>query len=154
MAENPMSEREHAWIRRMVKPFSQLNTLVYRLSGGRLMGRFAGREICLVTMTGAKSGQQRTIPVMYVPYGDGVIIVASLGGAPRHPVWYYNLVAHPDIEVQHRGRTMKLRARQVGPEEKAALWPTCVEHYPPYEDYQRRTDRDIPVFLCEPRSEA
>ncbi len=151
MAENPMSEKEHARIRRMVKPFSKLNTFVYQLTGGRLMGRFGGHEICLVTMTGAKSGEKRTVPLMYVPYGEGVIIVASLGGAPRHPVWYHNLVVHPDIEVQHRSRVMKLRARQVDAEEKARLWPTCVKHYPPYDDYQRRTDRDIPVFLCEPR---
>lgn len=151
MAENPMSDREYATVRRMVKPFSRLNAFVYRLSGGRLLGRFSGRDICLVTMTGARSGKQRTVPLMYVPYEDGVIIVASLGGAPKHPVWYYNLVKHPDIEVQYRDRKLKLRARLVDPELKAKLWPTCVEYYPPYEDYQKRTDRDIPVFLCEPR---
>ena len=116
------------------------------------MGTIGGRQVCLVTMTGAKSGKLRTVPLMYVPYEDGVIIVASLGGAPKHPVWYYNLVSNPDIEVQYRRRKLKLRARRVDADEKARVWPTCVEHYPPYEDYQRRTDRDIPVFVCEPRA--
>ncbi len=102
MAENAMSQREFNRLRRMIKPLSGLNTFVYRLTGGRLMGTIGGREVCLVTMTGAKSGKQRTVPLMYVPYEDGVIIVASLGGAPKHPVWYYNLVSNPDIEVQYR----------------------------------------------------
>ncbi len=152
MAENAMSQREFNRLRRMIKPLSGLNTFVYRLTGGRLMGTIGGREVCLVTMTGAKSGKQRTVPLMYVPYEDGVIIVASLGGAPKHPVWYYNLVSNPDIEVQYRRRKLKLRARRVDADEKTRVWPTCVEHYPPYEDYQRRTDRDIPVFVCEPRA--
>jgi deazaflavin-dependent oxidoreductase (nitroreductase family) len=152
MAENPMTEQEFGRLRRFVKPFASLNVLVYRLTGGRLMGRLGGREVCLVTMTGARSGRTRTIPLMYVPYQEGVILVASLGGAPRHPVWYHNLVAHPEIEVQYRSRKMKLRAREVGAEEKARLWPVAVEHYPPYQDYQRRTDREIPVFVCEPRA--
>jgi deazaflavin-dependent oxidoreductase (nitroreductase family) len=146
-----MTPKEFKRLRQFIKPFSGLNAAVYRWTGGRLMGRFGGREICLVTMTGARSGKSRTIPLMYVPYQQGVILVASLGGAPQHPVWYQNLVKHPDIEVQYRGRKMKLRAREVDPEEKARLWPIAVEHYPPYADYQRRTDRDIPVFVCEPR---
>ena len=148
MAENPMTAKEHRRIRRNVKLFARLNAWVYRLSGGRLMNTFSGCSICLVKMTGARSGQQRWMPVMYVPYREGVIIVASLGGAPRHPTWYYNLVAHPDIEVMVRNRRMKLTAREVYAEEKAAVWPVCVEHYPPYADYQARTDRAIPVFIC------
>jgi deazaflavin-dependent oxidoreductase (nitroreductase family) len=88
---------------------------------------------------------------MYVPYHDGVILVASLGGALRHPTWYHNLVANPDIEVQVKGDTLVLRARQASAQEKAEVWPVCVEHYPDYDLYQRRTQRDIPVFICEPR---
>ncbi len=159
MAQNPMTEKEFRRLRQFIKPFSNLNALVYRLTGGRLMGRFQGREVCLVTMKGAKSGQMRTVPLMYVPYhprdhsqaGEGVIIVASQGGAPKSPVWYKNLIAHPDIEVQYRSRKMKLRARQAEDAEKARVWPICVEHYPPFDDYQKRTDRNIPVFVCEPR---
>jgi deazaflavin-dependent oxidoreductase (nitroreductase family) len=88
---------------------------------------------------------------MYVPYKDGVLLVASLGGAPKHPTWYHNLVSHPDVDVRVKDRTLKLRARIASAAEKAQLWPLCVEHYPPYADYQARTDRDIPVFVCEPR---
>jgi F420H(2)-dependent quinone reductase len=115
------------------------------------MGKFAGRDICVVTMKGAKSGKQRHVPLMYVPHQGGVILVASLGGAPKHPTWYYNLVANPDIEVQVRHRVLPLRARRASAEEKAGVWPTCVECYPDYDLYQRRTKRDIPVFICEPR---
>jgi deazaflavin-dependent oxidoreductase (nitroreductase family) len=150
MAQKPMTESEFKNLRRFIKPFSGLNVFVYRLTGGRLMGSFQGRPVCLVAMTGARSGKPRTIPLMYVPYKDGVILVASQGGAPKSPVWYYNLVEHPEVEVQVKGRKMKLRARQVEGEEKAEAWKACVEHYPAYDDYQARTDRSIPVFVCEP----
>jgi deazaflavin-dependent oxidoreductase (nitroreductase family) len=146
-----MTDEEFTKLRRFIKPFSALNVFVYRLTGGRLMGKFMGRPVVLITMTGAKSGKKRTIPLMYVPYKDGVIVVASQGGAPKSPVWHRNLIEHPEIEAQYRGKKMKLRARQVDDAEKAAVWPTCVENYPPFEEYQARTDRNIPVFVCEPR---
>ena len=119
MAENPMTEQEFKRLRQFIKPFSRLNSWVYRLTGGRLMGKFQGRPVVLITMKGAKSGAKRTIPLMYVPYGDGVIIVASQGGAPKSPVWYANLLANPDIEAQYKGQKMQLRARQVDDDEKA-----------------------------------
>ena len=151
MAENPMTEAEVKRFRRMLKPFSRFNSFIYKLTGGRVMGRLQGRPIMLVTMTGAKSGKSRTVPLMYVPYKEGVIIVASQGGSPRSPVWTRNLIANPDIVVQYKSKLMNLRARQVDDAEKALVWPICVEHYPEYEDYQKRTDRKIPVFVCEPR---
>jgi F420H(2)-dependent quinone reductase len=151
MAENPMTEKEFKTLRSFVKPFSRLNVLVYKLTGGRLMGKFQGCPVVLITMTGARSGRKRTIPLMYVPYKEGVIIVASQGGAPESPVWHKNLIANPDIEARYRGETMKLRARRVDDTEKAAVWPICCEHYPPFADYEKRTDRNIPVYVCEPR---
>jgi deazaflavin-dependent oxidoreductase (nitroreductase family) len=132
-------------------PFSRLNASRYLKSGGKSMGQFNGRDVCVVTMKGAKSGKIRQVPLMYVPYEQGVLLVASLGGAPDHPTWYYNLVANPDIAVQVKADSLKLRARQASPEEKAKLWPVCCEHYPDYAQYQSRTERDIPVFVCEPR---
>ena len=102
-------------------------------------------------MTGAKSGRRRTLPLMYIPHGDAVILVASQGGAPRHPAWYYNLMAHPDIEIEVNGRSRELRARLVEGAERAELWPVCVNRWPGYEGYSKRTTREIPVFLCEPR---
>lgn len=134
-----------------LKVFSSLNEKIYRWTGGRVLGKLNGYDVCLVTMTGAKTGKQRVIPLMYVPYNEGVIIVASQGGAPRNPVWFNNLVAHPDIEVQYKNKKMKLRARHANAEEKQAVWPICCQYYPDYDIYQNRTERDIPVFICEPR---
>lgn len=151
MAENPMSEKEFKTLRAFIKPYSKLNVLLYKLSGGRILGKLTGRPVMLVTMTGAKSGKERTIPLMYVPYKDGVIVVASQGGAPKTPIWYNNLVKNPDVVVQYKSTKMNLRARQVDDAEKAEVWPTCVEHYEEYDAYQKRTDRNIPVFVCEPR---
>jgi len=121
-----------------------------RVTGGRLFNTFGGDEVCFVTMKGAKSGRTLTIPLMYVPYRDGLLLVASQGGAPRNPVWYHNLVKHPEIVVSHRRRRMELRARLANPEEKSELWPICDQHYAPYADYRERTTRDIPIFVCEP----
>ncbi|MCS5638414.1 MAG: nitroreductase family deazaflavin-dependent oxidoreductase [Myxococcota bacterium] len=133
----------------VLKAMTRLHVALHRLSGGRLLNTLTGDDVCFVTMTGARSGRRLTIPLMHVPHGEGVLLVASQGGAPRNPVWYNNLVAHPEIEVNHRGRPMKLRARLAEPGEKAALWPVCDSHYAPYADYRQRTSRDIPVFICE-----
>jgi len=114
-----------------------------------LMNKMAGMPILLVEMKGAKSGKQRTIPLMYVPNDDGFVLVASQGGAPKNPVWYNNLVAYPDVRITFGGQTKAMRVRRVSDEEKAQLWPVCCEYYPPYQDYQTRTDRNIPVFVCE-----
>jgi len=134
----------------VVKAWTRLHVFLNRLSGGRLLNSMGGDDVCFVTMKGARSGRTLTIPLMYVPYGEGVLLVASMGGAPRNPVWYNNLVKHPEISVTHRGRAMKLRARLATPDEKAGLWPTCDQHYAPYADYRKRTTRDIPIFVCEP----
>jgi len=132
-----------------IKAMTRTHVFLHRLTGGRLFNKLAGDEVCFVTMTGAKSGRTLTIPLMYVPHGEGVLLVASQGGAPKNPVWYGNLVKHPDIEVNHRGRRMKLRARLATPDEKPELWKTCDQHYAPYAEYRKRTTRDIPIFVCE-----
>ena len=133
-----------------LKTMTRVHVLLHRLAGGRAFNKLQGAEVCFVTMTGAKSGRSRTIPLMYVPYQGGVLLVASQGGAPRNPVWYSNLVKHPDIQVNHMGRGMKLRARLATAEEKPGLWPICDQHYAPYAEYRKRTTRDIPIFVCEP----
>ncbi len=151
-----MSDQGHAaqkppprWL---LKLFTRTHVFLNRLSGGRAFNRLGGRDVCFVTMTGARSGRRITIPLMYVPHGQGVLLVASQGGAPRNPVWYNNIAKHPDIDVRHLGRTMRLRARPAAADEKPALWPICDAHYPPYADYRARTARDIPIFVCEPRA--
>ncbi len=152
MAENPMTAKEYSKIKRGARAFARLHTPVYRLTGGRIGGTFGGSDVCLVTMTGAKSGKRITRPVMYVPSGRDVLVIGSLGGAPKSPVWVKNLLANPEVEIQYKGEKRQLQARLAGPEEKARLWPTAVQHYPAYADYQARTDRDIPLFVCEPAS--
>lgn len=146
----PISEIQY----RVMKPFARLLSRLHvglrRVSGGRLGGRFRGGDVCVVHMTGAKSGRHLEQPLMYVPYREGVILVASFAGAPHHPSWYHNLVAQPRIEVEWGGQRKTLIARRASAEEKATVWPLCCRHYPDFDLYQRRTPRDIPVFICEP----
>ena len=134
------------WI---LKTMSRTNIFLNRLTMGRMFNTLQGDEVCFVTMTGAKSGREITMPLMWVPYNDGALLVASRGGSPKNPVWYYNIAKNPDIKVRHRGVEMALRARLASAEEKPALWPICDSHYAPYADYRARTDRDIPIFVCE-----
>ncbi|MDP6980690.1 MAG: nitroreductase/quinone reductase family protein [Myxococcota bacterium] len=136
------------WI---LKAMTRAHIFLHRLTGGRYFNTLSGDEVCFVEMKGAKSGRTLTFPLMYVPYHDGVVLVASQGGAPKNPVWYANLVKNPDIEVSHRGHRVKLRARLATPEERPEIWPVCDEHYAPFADYRARTDRVIPIFVCEPR---
>jgi deazaflavin-dependent oxidoreductase (nitroreductase family) len=152
MAEKPITETQMKVIKFLMAPFSRFNAWRYIRSNGASMGQMGGRDICVASMTGARSGKQRDVPLMYVPYKDGVILVASLGGAPKHPTWYYNLVKNPNIDVHVKGRKLALSARIASAAEKAEVWPICCEHYPDYANYQARTDREIPVFICEPRS--
>jgi len=137
------------WVLKLV---SRTHILLNRITGGRGFNTLGGDEVCFVTMTGAKSARKITMPLMYVPDRDGVLLVASQGGAPKNPVWYHNIAKNPDIEVRHRGRHMKLRARLATPEEKPALWPVCDAAYAPFVDYRARTSRDIPIFVCEPHA--
>ncbi|MEY2926682.1 MAG: hypothetical protein RL367_1159 [Pseudomonadota bacterium] len=142
-----MASQPPKWI---LKTMSRTNVFFYRLTGGRFMKSMQGSPICLVTMTGRKSGRSITMPLMYTPHGRDVLIVASLGGAPKHPVWYHNLVANPGVTIQVGATKQVMRARQASAAEKLALWPALVASYPPFEDYQKRTDRDIPVMICSP----
>jgi len=149
VAEIPVKHEK--LVRLGAKLYGAVNVAVYKMSGGRLMNKGpANKPICLVTMTGRKTGKKREIPLMHVPHGEQKILVASLGGISKNPVWYYNLKATPDITIAADGASGAYRAREVGAEEKASLWPVIVDAYPPYDEYQARTDRDIPVFVCDP----
>ena len=150
MKDNTAVEKEKfnppKWV---LKTMSRSHIFLNRLSMGKMFNTLQGDEVCFVTMTGAKSGRDITIPLMWVPYNDGALLVASRGGSPNNPVWYHNIVKNPDLRVRHRGQAMNLRARLATTEEKPALWPICDSHYAPYADYRARTDRDIPIFVCE-----
>jgi deazaflavin-dependent oxidoreductase (nitroreductase family) len=109
-----------------------------------------GRPVVLVTTRGARSGKLRKVPLMRVEHDGVYAIVASLGGAPKHPVWYHNVKAEPHVELQDGTVTRDYRAREITDGEKAGWWDRAVAAFPDYADYQRKTDRDIPVFLLEP----
>ncbi len=126
--------------------------LVLRLSGGRVGRSLAGMPVVVLETVGRKSGEVRRTPLTApVVEGDDVILVASYGGDSRHPAWYLNLCAQPDVVIELGGRRREMRARTVSAEEKAELWPRIVKSYRGYAAYQKRTDRDIPVVRLSPR---
>ena len=136
----------------VMKPMSQLNTWLYRLSGGRVWGRWLrGAPILLLTTIGRKSGEPRVAPLLYLRDGENVVIVASKGGMSKHPLWYWNLEANPDVEIEIGRERTKMLARRASDPEKAALWPPLIEMYRDYDDYQARTERNIPVIILSPR---
>jgi deazaflavin-dependent oxidoreductase (nitroreductase family) len=106
--------------------------------------------ICLVTTTGRKTGQPRTIPLLHLPDGDRVILVASQGGLPTNPQWYGNLVADPKIEVRVGRTSRRMVARTANPTERTELWPKLIAAYSDFDNYQSWTEREIPVIICEP----
>jgi deazaflavin-dependent oxidoreductase (nitroreductase family) len=108
-----------------------------------------GSTILILTTTGRRTGQQHSTPLIYRPYGDSYLVVASKGGAPTPPAWYLNLQANPQVQVQIKGARFGARARTAGPEEKPAMWRHMAQMWPDYDAYQGKTDREIPVVVLE-----
>jgi deazaflavin-dependent oxidoreductase (nitroreductase family) len=106
--------------------------------------------VLLLNTTGRTSGRRRTTPLLYLQDDDSYAIVASNGGTAAHPAWFYNLRARPEATVEVGGRELRVRAEEAGPSERERLWARLVAMYPPYEDYQEKTDREIPVLLLRP----
>jgi len=111
--------------------------------------KFGGRPLLLLTTTGARSGQRRTTPMMYVRDGDRLIVIASNVGAPTHPAWYHNLVAHPQVTVEVGNETFDATAIVTTGEERHQLWTRIVESYPFFSEHQAKTTRQIPVIILE-----
>jgi deazaflavin-dependent oxidoreductase (nitroreductase family) len=131
---------------------SRVNVWSFRLSGGRIGGRFRyGAPVLLLTTLGRKSGRRRTLPLIYLEEGNQLMVVASQGGVPTHPLWYHNLQANPDVQVEIGREVREMTARTATDDEKRRYWPRLVEIYPDYDDYQARTTRDIPVVVLYPR---
>jgi F420H(2)-dependent quinone reductase len=124
----------------------------YSESGGTEAADMKGKPIILLTTVGAKTGKLRKTPLMRVEHNGEYAIVASLGGAPKNPVWYYNVAKNPRVELQDGGVTRDYDAREVFGDEKAAWWERAVEAWPDYAEYQTKTDRQIPVFVLSPVS--
>ncbi len=136
---------------RILKLVSRLHVALYRVSGGRIGGRFRNTApVLLLTTTGRKSGKQRTTPLLYVEEAGRYVVIASVGGAPRHPAWYLNLRDNPAAEIQIGSRTVAVTAGTAPTEERERLWPLATQMYPQYDDYQAKTTREIPVVVLTP----
>ena len=127
---------------------------LYEASNGEKGGDLRGRPVIILTSVGAKTGKLRKTALMRVEHDGHYAVVASLGGAPRNPVWYYNLKKQPHVELQDGSARRDHTAREVTGAEKATWWERAVEAWPDYARYQTRTDRQIPVFVLEPMTSA
>jgi deazaflavin-dependent oxidoreductase (nitroreductase family) len=147
----PYTERQQRIGAAVMKVGTKLNNRLYRATGGKVGGKFpGGAPVCLLTTTGRTSGERRTVALLYLRDGDDVVVVASQGGMPRHPGWYHNLRADPKVTIQIGRDVRPFVARTATGEERDALWRRLVVMYPGYDDYQKKTDREIPVVVCTP----
>ncbi len=131
---------------------SKTHTFWYRVTGGLIGASLAGRPHLLLTTTGRKTGQPRTTPLQYLEDGENLVVIASNGGNPRHPVWWLNLQKNPQAEVQLKDKTKRVRAEAAAGEERERLWRAAVDQYSGYEGYQKSTERQIPVVVLRPEA--
>ena len=136
----------------IVDLFWKVHPWLYRVSGGRLLGKLVGMKVLLLTTTGAKSGVPRTTALTYLEAGRGYVVIGSFLGEPRQPAWVHNLRANPRATVQVGPRHVAVDAREAHGEERALLWQRVVALQPDYRAYETRTDREIPVVVLEPAS--
>jgi len=129
--------------------FGQEHVERYRETDGEEGHDWNGTSVLILTTTGRQSGQPRSTPLIYGTHGDDYVVVASKGGAPEHPAWYLNLSDDPEVELQVRGERFHAHARTATAEEKPELWSTMTASWPPYDEYQAKTDREIPVVVLE-----
>lgn len=122
----------------------------FRANAGKVGGQFEGAPLLLLHTTGAKSGQERVNPMMYRADGDRMVVSASKAGAPTNPDWYHNLVAHPQVTVEVGTGTVPATARVAEGDERERLWSAQKQEYPGFADYERNTEREIPVVVLEP----
>ena len=136
----------------VTRSMNVVHNVLQKVSGGRIGRTVFGMKAVQLHTTGRKSGQRRTVWLTSPVYdADRIVLIASKGGDDRHPDWYHNVVADPEVEITEGDVTKPFRARTATPEEKADLWPQVIAAYKGYAGYQKRTDRDIPVVICEPR---
>ena len=137
--------------KRIIKYFAKFQASVFLMSKGKLWNKWPGGfPIMVVETKGAKSNKKRNIPLIYVHQEGMPILVASLGGMPKNPNWYYNVKAHPAVKISTTQGHGNYLAEVVSKEKKEELWPLICSFYPDYETYQSNTAREIPVFLCKP----
>lgn len=149
-----MSEPEvkpYRWNRAVLKIFDLGNRALYRLSGGRLGSKLAGMPVLMLTTTGRKSGQLRTHALTYWRDGANLVIVASNGGYDKHPDWYFNLTAKPQVTINIKGKDATMTARDATAEERNRMWPKIVKDWPAYAQYEAAVKgvREIPIVILE-----
>jgi len=127
--------------------FGQEHVTRYRETAGEEGHDWQGTKTLLLTTTGRRSGEPRELPLIYGRDGDDYLVVASKGGAPEHPAWYLNLEANPDVEVQVGADRFKARARTATADERPRMWKTMTAEWPAYDEYQTKTDREIPIVV-------
>jgi deazaflavin-dependent oxidoreductase (nitroreductase family) len=132
--------------------FTKAHAGIYKLTKGKVGGKFGKSENVVLTTKGRKSGKPRTTPLVVTPDGDRLLLVASNGGNDRAPDWYLNLVANPDVTILRGTTETKMHARTASAEERPDLWQKVVANYKGYDGYQTKTSREIPVVVCEPVS--
>lgn len=137
-------------VSRAQRALAGLHAGIYRLSGGRLGGRIAGSPVLVLVTTGRRTGAERHTPLLYLPDGGDLVIVASNGGTASHPAWWLNLGAEPRAEVILADHRMTVVASETTGDDRRGLWERLVRMYPGYAGYQRRTDREIPVVRLRP----
>lgn len=137
----------------ILKVMIPLTVFLYRLTGGVIGGKVQRLPVLLLTTTGRRSGQPRTVPVGYLRDGSTYVIIASYGGLPRHPAWFLNLESHPEATIQLKKRQIQVKAETANPEQKRELWTRLLEVAPGYANYQKRTSREIPMVILHPVEE-
>jgi F420H(2)-dependent quinone reductase len=148
MRRSPIEQRA---LKVVTRTLGSLHAWVYQKSEGRIGSQFTGgAPVMLLTTRGRKTGKSRTSPLLYMRDGDRIITVASKGGSPNHPAWYLNLQQTTEVVVQIGNERIAMHAVTATPAQKAKYWPRLIAVYPPYQSYQARTDRDIPVVILRP----
>ncbi len=138
-------------VRSATKYLGALHRLLYRMSGGRIGSRLWDLPVVLLTTTGRKSGKQRTVPLCSLRDGENVVVIASYGGLDQPPAWWLNLEANPHAELLAGRERRAVTARNAGPDERRRLWAEVTSRAPGYLEYERRTDREIPVVILQAR---
>jgi deazaflavin-dependent oxidoreductase (nitroreductase family) len=149
----PFTEKQEKIGTSIIKKYSKFQVMIYRLTGGRLLNRFLGAPVAILTHTGKKTGAIRRTPLVFYAYDEIVVIAASKGGMKNPPVWKYNLDANPDCEIQIGANNRLMTAHIADENEEAKYWPELTKVYPGFDEYRQRTEglRKINLYVLEPR---
>ena len=147
----PETASRRLLVRSATRYLGAFHRVLYRASGGRIGGRLWNLQVVLLTTTGRRSGRRRTVPLCSLRDGDDIVVIASYGGLEQAPAWWLTLEATPDAELQEGRQRRGVTARKAAPDERARLWAEVTARAPGYLEYERRTSREIPVVILQPR---